>query len=312
MNEILVGDALTRLRELPSDSVHCCVTSPPYWGLRDYGMAGQIGLEKSYPEYVAKLVEVFREVRCVLRPDGTLWLNMGDSYASAWPCQRRNQMGAGSLPNGKREARPPRLPDGLKDKDLIGIPWRVAFALQGDGWWLRSDIIWAKPNPMPESVTDRCTKAHEYVFLLAKSERYYYDAKAIAERSLYAGDIKRQGEKSLSRGQANGANIERSGNARHETVTVTDTRNKRTVWTIPTSPFPDAHFAVFPEALVEPCILAGCPPGGVVFDPFMGSGTVAIVALKAGRQFIGIELNPEYAKIAEARIWQEKNQGRLA
>jgi DNA modification methylase len=177
------GDALTVLRTMGTGFVNCCVTSPPYWGLRDYGVAGQIGLERTPEEYIARMVEVLSEVRRVLRDDGTLWLNIGDSYCSAWPCQRRNEIGAGSLENGKREARPPRLPSGMKEKDLVGIPWALAFALRADGWYLRSEIIWAKPNPMPESVTDRPTKAHGQIFLLAKSERYFYDAKAIQEPS---------------------------------------------------------------------------------------------------------------------------------
>jgi DNA modification methylase len=251
------------------------------------------------------MVEVFREVRRVLRDDGTLWLNLGDTYASSWPCSRRNVVGTGSLENGKREARPPRMPSGLKEKDLVGIPWRVAFALQADGWYLRQDIIWAKPNPMPESVTDRCTKAHEYVFLLTKSAKYFYDAEAIAEKSIYGGDVKRLGPKSLSKSQSHVPGRVPSGNALEDTVTVTDTRNKRSVWTIPTQAYAKAHFATFPEKLVEPCILAGCPEGGTVLDPFAGSGTTGVVAKQLNREFAGIELSQEYAAMARTRIEAE-------
>lgn len=324
VNEILIGDAMERLKELPDESVNCCVTSPPYWGLRDYGVDGQIGLEDTPEIYVSRLVGVLHEVRRVLRSDGTLWLNLGDSYAGGG-------MGGGgkessTLVRTHHDERPgcrgdwKRNTPTCKPKDLIGIPWRVAFALQADGWWLRSDIIWAKPNPMPESVTDRPTKSHEYVFLLSKSERYYYDAKAIQEKALYGGltvgayappgqEPHSNARTSVERGGFNGKTNTLEG--REAFRSIKDYRNKRTVWTIPTQPYADAHFAIFPEALIEPCILAGCPQGGVVLDPFMGAGTTALVALKAGRQFIGIELNPEYAKIAEGRVWQEKNQARL-
>ncbi len=418
---IIDGDALSMLRTLPDESVNCCVTSPPYWGLRDYGVVGQLGLERTPEEYVAAMVAVFREVRRVLRADGTCWMNLGDSYAGGGgfsagaPSSATSKSGVygglGALKAGGIK------PQGvIKAKDLVGIPWRVAFALQADGWYLRSDIIWHKPNPMPESVTDRPTKAHEYLFLLTKSERYAYDAGAIAEQSIHAGKVVSLGEKSLSRGQANGANCEPTGNGNADTVTVTDTRNKRDVWTIGTHPFPDAHFAVMPTALVEPCVMAGCPPAGkrcdceeiiqtptgtgaiedptmeigragwsrprrdnegrrpitrreqrhhaaqmkdspvrplmeatcgeafahyirtdksgarplpqhliaeftkhgwitpapecacpiesagTVLDPFAGSGTVGVVALRHGRNFIGIELNPAYADMARNRI----------
>lgn len=307
-NQILQGDALERLKGLPGESVNCCITSPPYWGLRDYGVSGQIGLERTPEEYVGRLVEVFREVRRVIREDGTLWLNLGDSY-NAYNGNR----GTDSPYGGDRRAKEHHFPTGyglgapnLKPKDLCGIPWRVAFALQADGWYLRQDIIWHKPNPMPESVTDRCTKAHEYVFLLAKAERYYYDAEAIKEdasgRSCGNRTYKYDGVPGMETKQGILAVADKEYH----------TRNRRSVWTIATSPFPEAHFAVFPEELVQPCILAGCPEGGLVLDPFMGSGTVAQVALKAGRRYIGIELNPEYIKIAEARIWNEKHQARLA
>ena len=304
VNEILVGDALERLRELPDCSVHCCVTSPPYWGLRDYGVNGQIGLEKTPEEYVTRMAGLFGEVRRVLRDDGTLWLNLGDSYNGYMANQR-----ATSISANNQQARPKfesgrgRRTETLKAKDLVGIPWRVAFALQADGWYLRSDIIWSKPNPMPESVTDRPTKAHEYLFLMSKNERYYYDAGAIRETGAEPGRIRCD--------RIGGVTGDRVRHSPGGLMGQSASRNRQSVWTITTSPFPEAHFAVFPEKLIEPCIMAGCPAGGAVLDPFMGAGTTALVALKCGRQFVGIELNPEYAKMAEARIWNEKNQTRL-
>lgn len=305
---ILVGDVRHRLADLPDCSIQTCVTSPPYWGLRDYGHDGQIGLEQTPDEYVAELVEVFREVRRVLADDGTLWLNLGDSYATqggAHGGRVDNQTGVGAKAAhlsgaGDKEARRP--PAGLKPKDLIGIPWRVAFALQSDGWWLRQDIIWAKPNPMPESVTDRCTKAHEYVFLLSKSARYFYDIEPIrepvSEHWKHGGlpPVPLRGEHVLTAG------------SRVKAKRVYDEpkgANRRSVWTIPTKPYAGAHFAVMPEALAEPCILAGSRPGDLVLDPFTGSGTVGVVALRHDRDFIGTELNPEYAALAEARIYDD-------
>ena len=275
---IYQGDALEVLRGLPSESVHCCITSPPYWGLRDYGVEGQIGLKQTLQEYVEALVEVFREVRRVLRLDGTLWLNLGDSYAGSW--------GSAS---------------GLKPKDLVGVPWRVAFALQADGWYLRSDIIWHKPNSMPESVTDRPTKAHEYIFLLAKSRRYYYDAEAIKEPLARPEELLRKTPAVFGgRNKHDGYRTRKhSGN---EYVGTYTGRNKRSVWTVPTKPFPEAHFAVYPPALITPCILAGCPVGGTVLDPFAGSGTTLLVATQHHRKSIGIELNPEYIEIAKRRL----------
>jgi DNA modification methylase len=226
---LLTGDCRALLPTLPPGSVHCVVTSPPYWGLRDYGVAGQLGLEATPEEYVARMVEVFREVRRVLRADGTLWCNMGDAFS---------------------------------DKQLVGMPWRLAFALQADGWFLRADIIWAKPNPMPESVTDRPTKAHEYVFLLTKSARYFWDAEAVREPATYAGKVATLGEKSLSRGQANGAGVKASGNGLASSVIVANGRNLRSVWTIPSEPYPEAHFATFPPELARRCILAGTSAKG--------------------------------------------------
>ena len=313
MFRIIPGDVLAGLATLPDASVHCCVTSPPYWGLRDYGVDGQIGLEPTPAEYVAKMVAVFREVRRVLRDDGTLWLNLGDSYMGG---------GGGNYGSGASVAsghgqhltnvrnRPAFIEaTGLKAKDLVGIPWRVAFALQADGWYLRSDIIWSKPNPMPESVTDRPTKAHEYMFLLSKSDRYYYDADAVAEQAETAGKIG-----GFTPNAAIAAGVKPTGNMiaeRGRAYVRKDTRNKRTVWTIPTEPYAGAHFAVMPTALVKPCILAGCPTGGTVLDPFTGSGTVAVVALENGCNFVGCELNPEYVKIAEDRIAPVAAQGHL-
>jgi DNA modification methylase len=365
--EIRQGDALTLLREIPEASVQCVVTSPPYWGLRDYGTAAweggdpacthmrgqrasdksrlnggrgqldyeksetqpfigdcgkcgavrtdaQLGLEPTQEEYVSRMVEVFREVRRVLREDGTLWLNLGDSYAGSWGAQSRpnpGEQGASTLSGGSmlsarqimahpHETLTGSLKNtpGLKAKDLVGIPWRVAFALQADGWWLRSDIIWAKPNPMPESVTDRPTKAHEYLFLLAKSERYFYDAEAIAEPAIDPVGVGRGG--SLAR-IGNDPFI--AQNAHRGPVPVSDgKRNRRSVWTIATEPFPEAHFATFPQALVEPCVLAGSKPGDLILDPFSGSGTVGVVALRHGRRFLGLELNADYVAMARRRI----------
>jgi DNA modification methylase len=404
MNEILIGDVLERLGDIPAGSVQCVVTSPPYWGLRDYGVPGQLGLEPTPGEYVEKIVEVFREVRRVLRGDGTVWLNMGDSYAHNGPC------GGGSPVDNATDARGPRpakgrptdadkqrtmgyrVPPGLKPKDLCGIPWRVAFALQADGWWLRSEIIWAKCNPMPESVTDRPTRAHEQVFLLTPSARYFYDQEAVREGDCGHG----AGNSFVGRqGGSDSYHVVSGGGGTKEPWKPGGGRNRRTVWTIPTQPFPESHFAVFPEKLVEPCILAGtsargcCPECGapwervketryephgesaksggdyagerssgnlshgrfrpqempygratriditlgwrptcecketmvngitmealedshppepvpcVVLDPFMGSGTVGVVAVRHGRNWLGIELNPEYAEMARRRI----------
>ncbi len=297
---ILTGDCRDMLKTLPEQSVHCCVTSPPYFGLRDYGVDGQIGLEQTPAEFVAELVAVFREVRRVLRDDGTLWLNLGDSYASS-PASGGAQSSAMTGGEHKRTpvARAYRRPEGLKPKDLIGIPWRVAFALQADGWWLRQDIIWHKPNPMPESVTDRCTKAHEYVFLLSKSERYHFDAEAIAEPSAYPGD--NRAERPDTRKAVDPMCMDGGSRARTGKPTG-DTRNKRSVWTITTKPFAEAHFATMAPDLAETCIKAGCPDGGTVLDPFGGAGTTGLVADRLGRNALLIELNPKYAEIAHRRL----------
>jgi DNA modification methylase len=320
---LLQGDALQQLRTLPDQSVHCCVTSPPYWNLRNYGVEGQLGLEPTPDEYVAKMVEVFQEVKRVLRKDGTLWLNIGDCYASKPPgCDGVSNSSGLHGAQGETKYRETltksvgtkrnTVVGNLKPKDLVGIPWRLAFALQEDGWWLRSDIIWAKPNPMPESVTDRPTKAHEYIFLLSKSERYYYNTEAIrepmAKSSEKRGPVDFGGEKgrhysppSTDPNYRNGH--EQWGRTYDYRVSNADgNRNKRTVWTIATKPFSEAHFATFPPALIVPCILAGCPEGGTVLDPFVGSGTVLEVSEKLGRNSIGIELNPDYCDMVRRRM----------
>lgn len=303
---ILVGDCREQLRTLEDGSVQTCVTSPPYFGLRDYGHDGQIGLETTPADFVEAMVEVFREVRRVLRDDGTVWLNLGDSYASgtkgtggtgkSGPMRdgrRESGRQSADAANGRAKFEPIRLQCGLADKQLMGIPWRVAFALQDDGWYLRQDIIWSKPNPMPESVRDRCTKAHEYIFMLSKGSRYYFDAEAIKEPevcgrkrgpALHGDQVSTNGNGGLSRRESDGF------------------RNRRTVWTVPTRAFKGAHFATFPPALIEPCILAGSPPLGVVLDPFGGAGTTGLVAQALGRDAILCELNPVYAEMARARI----------
>ena len=284
-----------------------CVTSPPYFGLRDYGHGDQIGMEGTPDAYVASLVAVFREVRRVLNPAGTVWLNLGDSYAGG--AGGRGDSGrqfhtsgdggpASAKHNGERLA---RILGDMKPKDLCGIPWRVAFALQADGWYLRSDIIWHKPNPMPESVTDRPTKAHEYLFLLSKSERYYYDAAAIAETSAYAGDQAGVCRGTKRRAYAMGR--EPTGNEKPGSNWIQpETRNKRSVWTVTTQSYTGSHFATFPEKLIDPCVLAGCPLGGLVLDPFLGSGTTGAVAERLGRRWVGTDLS--YQPLAKKRTAQ--------
>ena len=260
---ILEGDALQALSLLPSNSVQCVVTSPPYWGLRDYHIGGQIGLEKTLPQFLNHLVAIFNEVKRVIRDDGTLWLNIGDGYTSG----NRGYRATDKKNPARAMAIRPDTPDGLKPKDLQGIPWRLAFALQDDGWYLRSDIVWHKPNAMPESVKDRPTRAHEYLFMLTKSERYYYDYEAVKEVG--------------SNGKL---------------------RNRRSVWNIHTQAFPGAHFATFPPSLIEPCIIASSKPGDFVLDPFFGSGTVGAVCEEQQRMYVGIELNPEYVALAANRL----------
>jgi len=301
-----VGDVLATLPTLAAGSVRCCVTSPPYWGLRDYGMDGQIGLEPTPDEYIARMVAVFREVRRVLADDGTMWVNMGDGYATQPAGNKTFNHGAifdgrdmsGHQTSGRKNT---VEATGLKPKDLIGMPWLLAFALRADGWYLRSDIIWHKPNPMPESVTDRPTKAHEYVFLLSKQERYFYDAAAIKEDAVKgAGGSNNENKRDRSCGNSNGMGASTLGS-----IDVEAGRNRRTVWTIPTQPYKEAHFATFPEKLVEPCILAGSAIGDTVLDPFSGSGTTGAVAVRHGRNYVGIELNPKYAEMSRRRIGKE-------
>ena len=301
-NRCHFGDCLETLRQMPDGLVQTCVTSPPYFGLRDYGHAGQIGLEPTPDEFVAKLVTVFREVKRVLRDDGTLWVNMGDSYAGHHGNKNAAYDDAPSNKGGyfENQRRTTVGMGGLKAKDLIGVPWMLAFALRADGWYLRQEIIWHKPNPMPESVTDRCTKSHEQIFLLAKSASYYFDAEAMKEPSV-TNDPRRpytsKGAKDLD-----GRSEWKSGQARDKGDF--SLRNKRSVWTVTTKPFKGAHFATFPTELIEPCILAGAPAGGIVLDPFFGSGTTGQVAQALGRQFIGIELNDAYKPLQDERLRQ--------
>jgi len=300
MNRIEFGDCRDTMRRWAGEGVRVqtCVTSPPYFGLRDYGHKGQIGLEQTPEKYITTMVEVFRCVRDVLADDGTLWLNIGDSYNNF-----RSQMGPGQAVHGrdKLNGKPDikakkRGVDGLKEKDLIGIPWMLAFALRADGWYLRQDIIWHKPNPMPESVRDRCTKAHEYIFLLSKSERYFFDSEAMKEDAVrgHAGSDFRKGKTAIHQ-ENRISQAERVDDGK---------RNRRSVWTVATRPYTGAHFATFPPALIEPCILAGSRPGDIVLDPFMGSGTTAQVALQHGRQYLGCELNLEYQPLQNQRINQ--------
>lgn len=339
--EIITGNCLDILPTMDEKSIHCCVTSPPYWGLRDYGVDGQLGLEPTFDEYVANMVQVFREVRRVLRDNGTLWLNLGDSY-----CGRRRASYDLTSPNkGHRakitmsrrrdDALIPRSDvavPGLKPKDLVGVPWRVAFALQADGWYLRQDIIWHKPNPMPESVTDRCTKAHEYLFLLSKSERYYYDQDAIKEPVSGTAHARRSYKTpdgwDTSKGEGTHGSFHKLGREKGKVagvgpkaskagfgvkanesfsaavVDLVARRNKRSVWSVGTQPYSAAHFATFPEKLIEPCIKAGCPEGGTVLDPFGGSGTTGRVATTHRRNAVLIELNADYVELQKERTSQ--------
>jgi DNA modification methylase len=304
LNRVIIGDCRETLRSLPEATFQCCVTSPPYWLLRDYGHPLQIGHEPTPESYVEALVEVFALVRRVLRDDGTLWVNLGDSYAASPGGGQGKHSTCRDRAAARlriREQKTSKVAGGLKPKDLCGIPWRVAFALQADGWYLRSDIIWAKPNPIPESVTDRPTKAHEYVFLLSKSQRYFYDATAIAEKAICAGQVlDYTGDQ-----KNNDADPERQKTLpRGRMITISNTRNSRTVWTLPSEPYDGAHFAVMPPKLVRRCILAGSRVGTSVLDPFMGSGTVGLVAEILGRRWLGCELNPEYEPLIRARTAQ--------
>ena len=314
------GDCLRVLKTMPDRSVQCCVTSPPYFGLRSYmdaahpDKAAEIGTEQTPDEYVAKLVAVFAEVRRVLKDDGVCWVNLGDSYAGGGTIGRNDagrDIGGGgnTLGSGNPGPQGQRKPvASLKPKDLIGIPWMLAFALRADGWYLRQDIIWAKPNPMPESVKDRCTKSHEYIFLLSKSQKYYYDSEAISEPSVWAGDPRAGYGRLHYRGKREG----QEGTGQENFVSITETRNKRSVWTITTKPYKGAHFATFNPELIKPCILAGCPEGGIVFDPFVGSGTTVATAIQLGRKGIGIDLSLKYLhENAQVRIAEAQQQPRL-
>ena len=305
MNKIEFGDCRETMRQWAADGIKAqtCVTSPPYYGLRDYGHDGQIGLEETPEEYIAAMVEVFRCVWDVLEDNGTLWLNIGDSYYNYRPGQGQRQ-GKQSIASQKFSEvevchkRGLKL-DGLKEKDLIGIPWMLAFALRADGWYLRQDIIWHKPNPMPESVQDRCTKAHEYIFLMSKSQKYHYDIDSIKEDAHTTDASDRNRDESRLNNTP--------GRTRMAGLTTNhyEKKNKRSVWTVTTKPYEGAHFAVFPQELIEPCILAGAPVGGIVLDPFMGSGTTAQVAQNLGRQYIGCELNSDYCQLQNIRTAQQ-------
>jgi DNA modification methylase len=306
MNKIEFGDCRETMRRWKEQGIKAqtCVTSPPYYGLRDYGHEGQLGLEETPEQYITAMVEVFRCVWDVLEDNGTLWLNIGDSYYNYRPGQGQRQ-GKQSIASQKFSEveichkRGLKL-EGLKEKDLIGIPWMLAFALRADGWYLRQDIIWHKPNPMPESVQDRCTKAHEYIFLMSKSQKYYYDTEAIQEQ---AERPEGPGNKTHRHSQEG---IYVSGSQKNlAKIGASETRNKRSVWTVNVKPYSGAHFAVFPSDLIEPCILAGAPVGGIVLDPFMGSGTTAQVAQNLGRKYLGCELNPDYCQLQNIRTAQQ-------
>lgn len=288
------------MAEVPNGVVHTCVTSPPYYGLRDYGIDGQLGLERTVADYVARMVSVFREVKRVLRDDGTLWLNIGDSYAAAYACNRggRNALGQGAP---SLDQRMNRLSGDLKEKDLMGVPWALAFALRADGWYLRAENIWHKPNPMPESVVDRTTRAHEHLFMFSKSPKYYYDQDAIRE-PLAESSVQRLSQDVEHQLGSDRANAGAKTNGSMKAVGSLVGGNKKSVWTVPTAAYADAHFATFPLDLIRPCIMAGSPSGGLVLDPFMGSGTTARVAIEHGRHFVGYELNPEYHKLIQDRL----------
>ena len=301
--QIINSDALEALRTLPDCCCSTCITSPPYYWLRDYGVDGQIGLEDTPEQYIENLVKIFREVHRVLKDDGTLWVNIGDSYAGSGKGRNRDGVFKEKAENiqsaGQKKSRIRRTLEGcgLKRKDLIGIPWLLAFALRADGWYLRSDIIWQKPNAMPESVKDRPTRAHEYIFLLSKSSLYYYNAEAVKEPAVGFYNAAPAGSNGTRK-----PNARRRGNSRGLAPNESGKRNRRSVWTIATRPYKVTHFATFPEELVRPCILAGSKPGDIVLDPFAGSGTTGAVAAQEGRDFIGIEINPDYCKIIRQRL----------
>jgi len=300
--KIIIGNSLDKLKHLQEQSINTCITSPPYWGLRDYGESDQLGLEETPEEFVNNLVLLFREVKRVLRDDGTLWLNLGDSYNTTQAGNKIWGDGVGANKHYVNGSIPKKrnLIQNLKKKDLVGIPWRVAFALQQDGWYLRQDIIWHKPNPMPESVKDRCTKAHEYIFLLSKSPKYYFDNEAIKEDAKFPDGP--NSPQNIKKGKGGFGMDTRGGLSK---IGALPKKNKRSVWTVTTKPFKGAHFATFPKDLIESCVLAGCPEGGTVLDPFGGSGTTGIVANSHNRNAILIELNPDYVDIMQARFTKE-------
>ena len=311
MNKIEFGDCREIMRrwKVEGVKVQTCITSPPYYGLRDYGHDGQIGLEETPQAYIDAMVEVFRCVKDILEDDGTLWVNIGDSYSSHKDCKSTSQSLAKGTPKeeahvmeiGKSRVRDSKMlkSQGLKNKDLIGIPWMLAFALRADGWYLRQDIIWHKPNPMPESVRDRCTKAHEYIFLLTKNSKYYFNNKAIKEPAIHSN--RTAGNKNPQKGTGK-EKMEIRGGLLAAQQKIYEMKNKRSVWTVNVKPYKGAHFATFPKELIEPCILAGSKEGNIVFDPFMGSGTTAQVALNNGRKYLGCELNSEYKKLQDERL----------
>ena len=304
--EIKTGNSLEVLKTMDEQSVHCCVTSPPYWALRNYDVDGQLGQEETPEEYVENLVDILREVKRVLRDDGTLWLNLGDSYVGSGDKGKHKDNKDRKNRNGQVIAKNNKV-QGLKPKDMVGIPWRVAFALQADGWYLRSDIIWHKNNPMPMPLKDRPTSSHEYIFLLSKSPKYYYDKDAILE-PLLDPDRKDKGKSGFG-GLKHTSQPDKTTNPTYSgnkyDATKHKGKNKRDVWTVGTAHYKGSHVAVYPPKLIEPCILAGCPYGGTVLDPFSGSGTTGVVALQNGKKYIGIELNPEYVKLSEDRIAKE-------
>jgi DNA modification methylase len=301
--EIKRGDCLNEIRKMKADSIDCVITSPPYWGLRDYDHKDQIGQEKTPEEYIKTMVKVFRETYRVLKPKGTLWLNIGDTYCGSSPRITRgtasnNSTLEGGVQGKGYQCRGAKV-KGLKSKDLVGVPWMLAFALRAEGWYLRSDIIWHKPSHLPESVMDRPTKSHEYIFLLTKSKEYFFDLEA------YAEDLSSKEQKWANNGGAvKSDQFNRSGKSTRRYGKMKGKKNRRTVWSVSPTPFPGAHFATYPVRLVEPCVLAGCPRGGVVLDPFSGAGTTGIAALKHGRNYIGIELNPEWVELSRKRILQ--------
>ena len=308
INKLIVGDALRTLKKLPDSMMNMCVTSPPYYGLRDYGLKGQIGLEDSPEKYIYSLVRVFREVKRVLKDDGTLWVNIGDSYNGSGKAKNDKSIDRYKQKTNKYSRIGKTSIRTLKEKDLIGIPWMLAFALRKDGWYLRQDIIWSKPNPMPESVKDRCTKAHEYIFLLSKQKKYYFDYEAIMEEAAYDGrkDMRMKGSHKYAQEGVTGLQKQDFSAREHERWIVKDgrfMRNKRDVWEVNTKPFTGAHFAVFPEDLIVDCIKAGCPEGGFVLDPFFGSGTTGVVARKLNRNFTGIDLG--FKEISDKRMRDE-------